>query len=149
VSYLLIQRLGLIRDEFAVARAAVDYVEHSWPETHREPAFGDLRLSQVRFAGTHLEATYLVRLFSAFEAVLRDMLPHPYPLRPDGRSAYNLINRAASKWRLAADVRDAAHRVREARNQAVHQNQPVLQEYPFVEALAALNRFLSWLPDTP
>lgn len=147
MSYLLIQRLGLLREEFDVAKASIDYLEHFWPRLHREPIFEALELDQVRSAGDHLEATYLVRLFSTFEAILREVLPYRSSLVPDQRSAYNLINRAASRWRLAAGVRDEVHRVREARNDAVHQNQSELA-LSFAEALAILNRFLSWLPST-
>jgi hypothetical protein len=149
VSYLLIQRLGLIRVEFDVAKASIDYLEYFWPRLHREPIFKALQLDQVRSAADHLEATYLVRLFSTFEAILRETLPTRSSLVTDQRSAHNLINRAASKWRLGAHIRDEVHRVREARNSAVHQNQSDELMLPFAEALAILNRFLSWLPDTP
>lgn len=103
-------------------------------------------LSEVRRASANLEATYIIRLFSTFESVLREVLPPRSLDTPDRRGAYELINRAASKWRVSAAVRGKAHSIREFRNAEVHQSGMDKQDITFADALAGLNRFLSWLP---
>ena len=113
-----------------------------------EAEFENLKLFQVRQASTNLEATYIIRLFSTFEAVLREVLPQHSLNKVDKRSAYDLINRSASKWRIASSVRDEAHQVREFRNVFVHRNEVALPALSFAEALSRLNRFFAWLPDT-
>lgn len=90
MSYILIQQMVRIREEFDVAKSTVDYLERSWASLHGEPAFKDLQLAQVRLTAMNIEATYIVRLFSAFEAILRDVLPGK---QPDRRS-YNFYGRA-------------------------------------------------------
>jgi len=104
---------------------------------------GDLRKR------SNLEATYIVRLFTTFESMLRDFLPRPHPNQPDRRSAYDLINRAASRLQIPAVTKDEAQQVREYRNRAVHQGGTAVTALLFSDALAALNRFLSWLPNPP
>ena len=148
MSYILIQRLTLIRDEHDAAQASVSYIKRVWSQMQIEPEFNTLNFYQLQQASTYLEATYIVRLFSTFEAVLREALPlHPLN-KVDKRSAYDLINRSASKWHLASPVRDEAHRVREFRNVFVHRNEIALPVLSFLEALGILNRFLAWLPNT-
>ena len=146
MSYILIQRLTKIRDEFEAARAAIDYLVEHWNRIDRELGSGNLEFFKVRRASANLEATYVIRLFSAFEGALREILPSRSLLVSDRRGAYELINRAASRWRVSATVKDNAHLVREFRNAEVHQSIVTEQDMTFMEALAGLNRFLSWAP---
>ena len=146
MSYLLIQRLTLIRDEYDAAQASVSYAKRQWSQIQPEAEFNNLNFSQVRQASIYLEATYVVRLFSTFEAVLREVLSLSPANKVDKRSAYDLINRSASKWRIASSVRDEAHRVRESRNIFVHRSEIVAPVLSFAEALGMLNRFLAWFP---
>ncbi len=145
MSYILIRRLASVRSEFEAAKAAIDYLEKNWSRIHTEAGFEDSELSEVRHASANLEATYVIRLFSMFESVLREVLPPRTLNSPDKRGAYELINRAASKWRVSAAVKDKAHLVRQFRNAEVHQSE-IDKDVTFAEALAGLNRFLSWLP---
>ena len=97
MSYILIQRLAKIRGEFEAARVAIDYLAEHWTRIDRELGSGNLDFFKVRQASANLEATYIIRLFSAFESTLREILPLRLPRVPDKRGAYELINRAASK----------------------------------------------------
>lgn len=106
-------------------------------------------MTDVRRAVSNLEATYIVRLFTTFESMLRNFLPRPHPNQPDRRSAYDLINRTASRLRIPAAVRDEVQQVREYRNRAVHEGGTAVTAILLADALAALNRFLSWLPNPP
>jgi len=111
-----------------------------------EKDFRDLKFLQVREAAANIEVTYIVRLFSVFESILRDILPVRISGLPDRRSVYDLINRSASKWRIPAGIRDDAHNVREFRNLTVHQNNANAPLLLFADAIAALNRFLGRMP---
>lgn len=147
MSHTLIQRLTRIRDELDVARASLGYLEKSWPHRQSETEFEGFVFAQIQRTSANLEVTYIVRLFSTFEAILRDVLPLRSPGRQDKRSAYDLINRAVSKWHISAEICDEAHRIREFRNRIVHENKSVGAAIPFSDALASLNRFLAWLPE--
>jgi len=149
VSHILIWRLAEVRSEFEVARASVEYLQGEWPRLHDDLYFKDLELKEVKRAVSNLEATYTVRLFTTFESMLRDFLPRPSPSRPDRRSAYDLINRTASRLHIPSLVRDEAHQVREYRNRTVHQGVAATKTVLFMDAMAVLNRFLSWLPNPP
>ena len=147
MSHLQIQQLILIKGEYQAAQASVNYTEREWSRLRWEQNFSRIEFRQVRQATANVEATYIVRLFSVFEGILRAVLPVRVASSPDRRSVYDLINRCASKWRIPTLLRDEVHRIREFRNQAVHQSDaaaPLL----FADALAGLNRFLAWLPDT-
>jgi len=146
MSYLQIQQLILIKGEYGAAQASVDYTEREWSRLRWEQGFNRVEFPQVRQAAANIEATYIVRLFSVFESILRDVLPVRSSSSPDRRSVYDLINRSASKWRISAPVRDETHRVREFRNVTVHQNNAEAAPLLFVDALAGLSHFLAWLP---
>lgn len=146
MSYLETKQLILVKEEFEAVRVSVSYLEGSWPRLQVEQMPGTLKLVQVKRAALNLEATYIVRLFSVFESVLRQLLPLRMAGSTDRRNVYDLINRAASKWRISAAVRDESHRIREFRNGSVHQNASGTSRLLFTEALAGLNQFLGWLP---
>jgi hypothetical protein len=74
VSYRHVQRLTSIQTEFAAARAAIALLERAWTELVAAPEMRAVRLPHVRAAVRNLEATYIIRLFSEFEALLYDHL---------------------------------------------------------------------------
>ena len=90
--------------------------------------------SQVNAALNKVEQTYLIRLFSEFEAMLK---------------AYALINKAAKRQRanVPDNKRDAVHLVREYRNVVVHAQGGGTAAVSFRQALSALNQYLVFLPD--
>lgn len=149
MSHVLIRQLTGIRDEFEVARTSLNYLERGWDTLHTNTAFADIQKAQVRRTNANLEITYIARLFSEFEAILRSSRPLHSSTLPDRRSAYHLINQTASRLHIRADIRDQAHRVKEFRNHIVHQGSSAGMEISFSDALAALNRFLSWFPNLP
>lgn len=146
MSYLQVQELARIENEFEAVKASVGYLERLWPGLINERDFRGLKFLQVQAAAANIEITYIVRPFSVFESILRDILPVRISGGPDRRSVYDLINRSASKWRISVAVRDEAHQIREFRNQFVHHNNVNTSPVLFADAVAALNRFLIWLP---
>jgi hypothetical protein len=146
VSYLLIQRLVSIRDEYEAARVAVKYLERSWHRLSDLPETRGVRFSHVQNAVHNLEVTYIIRLFAAFESLLHDFLIVSQPGRAVPRRAEHLVNRVARRARIPDLVRDAAQEVREYRNSVIHPG-ATAPTMAFEQALAKLNRFLAPLPD--
>lgn len=149
MSDVLIRRLDGMRGEFEVAKASTQYLQSEWPRLHSHPAFKALAMTEVRQAVSNLEVTYIVRLFTTFASMLRDFLPRPHPNHPDRRGAYDLIDRTASRLHITTVVKEKAHQFREYRNHAVHEGETAMTAMLFADALATLNRFLSWLPNPP
>ena len=146
MSYLHIQRLASVRDEYAVVSAATTYLARVWHELGDEPEVSELRFSQLRRAIMNLEATFIVRLFSEFEGILYHHLAVRHPRLRIPRTAEALISRVSVREHIPDLLRDAAQDVREYRNAIVHRPTGPMASMSFSEVLAALNRFLVQLP---
>ena len=94
-----------------------------------------------------VEQTYLTRLFSEFEGMLRAYLDKKRETIPP--RAYDLINKVAVRRRanVPDNKRDAVHLVREYRNAVVHDQRIGAVAVDFDQALSALNQYLVFLPD--
>jgi hypothetical protein len=149
VSYRHVQALATVRTEFEAAQLAVSHLERSWPRLTPEQERGSVTLAHIRVTASHLESTYIVRLFSEFEGLLYRHLSAHYPGLRIPRTAEALINRDALREQIPDLDRDAAQAVREYRNVLVHRRGARVPELTLQNATAALNRFLRWLPDTP
>lgn len=103
--------------------------------------------SHVTTALGKVEQTYLTRLFSEFEGMLRAYLDKRRETVPP--RAYDLVNRVAKPQRanVPDDKRIAVHRVREYRNAIVHDQGSGAVAVSFDQALSALNQYLVSLPD--
>jgi hypothetical protein len=144
MSHTRIQRLVAVRREFEAARRAVGFFVGGWSQLVNTVDTGGLQLQDFR-AALHvhgLERTYIIRLFSQFEAELRLFLRERVP-----RPAENLINRVASMQHIDADITDMVHDVRLYRNTLVHEANIPAAAVSFEDALTFLNRFLAWLPE--
>jgi hypothetical protein len=91
--------------------------------------------------------SYLIRLFSGFESLLRDHMTIRHPRRRIPRTAESLINRVALIERVPDPIREGVHTVREYRNAVVHPGRAVVPVMSLKQAVAKLNRFLAPLPD--
>ncbi len=145
MSHTRIRQLGAVRQEFEAARDALTYTVNTWPTINVVIEAAGRRMEDFRLARRNLEITYLIRLFSQFEAILGEYLRERSRRVP--RIAENLVNRVASLERIDDPVRDGVHDVRLYRNAVVHPAAAPLITLDFAEALAALNRFLAWLPE--
>jgi hypothetical protein len=146
VSHQHVQRLLTIQQEFAAVTAATTYLSRVWHQVGDLPEIERVRFSHLQEARRNLEITYIMRLFSEFEALLID---HPITAHPGlriPRTAEALINRVALRERLPDATRDAAKAVREYRNLVVHRRADAASVLSFSRATAALNRFLAQLP---
>lgn len=106
-----------------------------------------IALRDIQTARTGLERTYQTRLFSEFEQILKQYLQARGETIPG--NAEQLINKVAARKRanIPNDVRDLVHRLRNYRNEFVHAGTHNILPVSFGEALSALNRFVSKLPD--
>ena len=112
VSYLHVQRIVVIAEDYAAVRQAVI---KSLQDTS---LVGYAVLSR---AEGNLETTYVARLFSEFEGILRPYLQVNDPRRrPVPRNISSTINRMAAIWRVPDDIRDAVQEARQYRNSVVH-----------------------------
>jgi hypothetical protein len=99
--------------------------------------------SELARCRDNLEANYILRLFSEFEAAARDFwVAQVRDTRP---SMAVLMDRIADRVGVTADVRLAAHDIREYRNRIVHQNPRALR-FDYSDCAKALGNYLGFLP---
>jgi hypothetical protein len=149
VSYIHVQQLEALSDECAAASAAIAYLARVWHEARTSPEVTAISYADVREAADNVETTYIIRLFSGFEALLVEHLAALYPQLRIPRTAEALINRVALRERIPDPIRDLAHNIREYRNMLVHRRPPHAPVISFREVRSALNRFLVRLRDRP
>ena len=138
MSYLHVQRLLVIAEDYAAVRQAV---VRSLQET-RLPDYAAL----IRAEGS-LETAYVARLFSEFEGILRPYLQVNDPRRRlVPKNIYNVINRTASVWRVSDDIRDAVQEARQYRNSVVHPDGTTRAAISFSDTRSILSKFLARLP---
>ncbi len=155
MSDLYVRRLERIREEYQATSGSLAYVSMHW---HRANIFNFVGLEavgveNVQRAAEDIEATYIIRLFSAFEGILKEHLAqnHPQVRVPEDAKAVWLIDRVAKlqRPRIEDPLRSRVHDVRKYRNDLVHPGSvmPLFVQFPV--ALARLNRFVDKLPSPP
>src|SRR4051812_6741662 len=134
-------RLKQVEREYQTARLAMDRLE--W-DARDDPAVLTQTMSyrDIGLVTGRLEETYLVRLFSEFEAALRQFL-RVKRLRVPG-NARPLINRVVDKVRIANRLALDVHRVRDYRNSLVHETEALPASVSIREATSILCGFLYW-----
>lgn len=91
----------------------------------------------------NLEVTFVLRVFAEFEAVLRNFwVATVRTTRPD---MMPLMNAIAARLGIGPDDLAGAHRIRDFRNDIIHENLRDAR-FTFSECLKALNTYLRWLP---
>lgn len=91
----------------------------------------------------NLEATYLIRLFAAFETGLRS---YWQSVRPTVPPVKDLIDSVTARREISLDSRDEVHQVREYRNSLVHETDEEIEPVTLADAQSRLSRFFSKLP---
>jgi hypothetical protein len=135
-----------VRDEMEAARFALGIALRDWHlHLAAAPAAAGRALTQgdLRRARDHLEITYILRLFGAWEAILRDYwVGAVRPTEPDLKV---LINSLATRRPVDPTTLSTVHDLRDFRNEIVHENLQVLR-YDFSQVARGLAKFLSYLP---
>lgn len=147
MSWALVQSLVSVQKEFGAARGALFYADQHWPQVSDDIHLTGVSYGQVVIVLSRVEQTYLTRLFSEFEGMLRTYLNSRSEVVPS--KAFDLVNKVAKRQRanVPDDKRDAVHRVREYRNAIVHTPGSGAAGVSFRQALSALNQYLVSLPD--
>ena len=147
MSRILIRTLAGVRQEFEAARAALFYTEKQWSLAVEDITLKGVTKGHVSEALSKVEQTYLIRLFSEFEGMLRGYLQKRSEIVPS--KAYDLVNKVAKPQRanVPDNKRVAVHLVREYRNAIVHDQGSGAVAVSFDQALSALNQYLVFLPD--
>ncbi len=147
MSRQLVQNLASVRQEFRAARAALSYAEQQWAQATEDALLKGVSKRHVTAALGKVEQTYLIRLFSEFEGMLRTYLENRN--EPVPGKAFALVNKAAKPQRanVPDNKRIAVHRVREYRYAVVHDQGSGAVAVSFDQALSALNQYLVSLPD--
>ena len=139
-----IEAIRAVAREFDVALASSDALNEALDArsdflTHRRLNHQDL--GQFR---NNLEATYIIRIFAEFEAVLREFW-HAR-VRKSNPLMSQLIKSIASRQKARTDWYKNADELREYRNDLVHEKTGKCRQFGFAEASQTISRFLSELP---
>ncbi len=137
MSHLHVQQLGHVEQSFLTVQRALQGVLAD----PTQPGHGRLQA-----AYRDLETTYVTRLFSQFESILRQYMRTQHPGRRVPHHVVTLINRLALLHGLPDEVRDRAHSVRVYRNSVVHADGATAAAITLRQSTRYLNRFLSSLP---
>jgi hypothetical protein len=123
------------------SRGLDDLLRASKEGPSRLPA--DVTTQDLRQAIGDLEDFYLVRLFSEFEAGLRDYWSS---FRSTNPAVKTLIDAIASRRMILHSVRDPVHDIRRRRNDLVHQRTSSIPRIEVSEGRRRLQIFFSHLP---
>ena len=147
MSRVLIRSLVSVRQEFEATRASLLYAQKQWAQATEDALLKGISKSQVTAALDRVEQTYLTRLFSEFEGMLRTYLDNRSEIIPS--KAFDLVNKVARRHRanVPDNKRDAVHLVRQYRNSIVHNQGGGAAAVDFDQSLSALNQYLVSLPD--
>ena len=130
------------REVVAVALGLLDERLSEDPLTLRDLELNAANLADAR---SGLDRTFLLRMVTEFEGALRD-----YRRNEAGRRTAPqlkaLIDAVASRRRVATDVLEDAHAVREWRNAVAH-HAATADAVPFVVARQRLCKFVAFLPE--
>lgn len=153
MSDLYVRRLERIRDQHQAAAGALAYVSLHWYRSNlfNFPALETVGAEDIRRASEEMETTYFIRLFSAFEGILKEHLAanHAGLRVAEDVSAAWLIDCVAKLQKPPVNdtFRARVHEVRKYRNFLVHSGGALPAFIQFAEALARLTRFVDKLPD--
>jgi len=133
--------------ELDATRFAIAHVVARWTEDPR--VFATVRearvtLSELRRAAENLEMTFVLRLFSEFEGVLRDYWANGIGKRtePEMRP---LMNGIAARRHMNAGDLAGAHEIREYRNEIIHEGLRT-PHFDVPECERAIGMYVRWLP---
>jgi hypothetical protein len=141
--------LRRVRDELDSGRFAISHVLAEWnrnPKILADALRGGFTESELRRCAMNLEITYVLRLFSEFEATLRDYWAHGLK-RSTEPGMLDLMESVASSRSVPGDDLTLAHQIREYRNDVIHESLRDAR-FDFPSCLRAFGRYLRWLPLT-
>jgi hypothetical protein len=140
--------LARVRDEMDAARFALGVTLRDWHLHLAAASSAGRALSNgdVQRCLKNLEVTYILRLFGAWKAILRDFWLHGVG-RDTEPDLVQLINSLAGRRNTDPQTLATAHDLRRFRNEVVHENLQVLR-YDFSQCAKGLGAFTSYLPQS-
>lgn len=143
-TFVWLGRIKGVEREYLSARLAADRLAAA---VEADPAsfLGGLAVRDIRQMREQLEGTYLIRLYSEFEAGLRLFWPTARGTDPPTRTR-DLLDGLAATCRIPHAVLVAAHAVRDYRNRLVHVREDAVEPIPLAEARKRLCIFFAFLP---
>ncbi len=146
-------RIKAVEREYQAVRVALDWLLGATPdEIHdvtEERGWDELAVADIYAADRHVDATYLIRMFSVFERAVFSY----WRLLP-GNDARNVegdvrLDEVGSARVILEDIIDDAQAVRVHRNNLVHGRiDDHYRTMAFADARARLLTFVSRLPET-
>jgi hypothetical protein len=135
-------RAELGAGQFALSRVLVRWNDDS--EIMMAAKVGGVTETELRRCARNLEITYVLRLFSTFEAILRDYWLSGLSRRTEPEMR-RLMNSIAARRGVNTEDLALAHQIREYRNDVIHED---LNDgrFDFPQCLRGLSLFLRWLP---
>jgi hypothetical protein len=140
-----ILRITGAHKEYQAAEVAVTLL---MDKVRADPSFlapVDLRSRVATQLRENLENTYVVRLYSEFEAGLRDAWKNAWG-RTSEPPTRDLLDSAAARRGINQDVLDFAHRVRVFRNELIHRKGDEVEPVTIGIASKRLCEFFGRLP---
>jgi len=139
--------LTRVRDEFDAGQFALRRVLSEWDHDADlviAAQQGYVTETEIRRCADNLELTFVLRLFSEFEAILRDFWTQGMG-RATEPTMTQLLDSIAARCAVHPDDLAMAHNIREFRNQIIHESLRELRfDYP--RCARALGKYLSRLP---
>jgi hypothetical protein len=139
-----IRRIKAVEREYDAARFSVDL---ALEQVKDDPTLltGSLRVREIERTSELLEGTYLVRLFAEFESGVRLFFRLARRRRPPSKTE-DLLNSVASRLHIPYEQLKNAHKVRDYRNELVHELYEDSQPMTIAEARGYLCYYFSFLP---
>ncbi len=133
-------RIKAVEREFGAIRFGTDRLLVA---VNNDPSILDglVKRPDITTASSHLEGTYIVRVFSEFETALHHFI-RPFHIRKP-RGTEPLVNRVRDRGHIPQADTDAVHRVREYRNVLVHERSVPVAPVTIREATGFPCTFLS------
>jgi hypothetical protein len=138
--------LRRVRAELGAGQFALSRVLAQWKDDAEIPVaakIGGVTETELLRCAQNLESTYVLRLFSTFEAILRDFWLNGVRRNTEPEMR-RLMNSVATRRGVNADDLALAHQIREYRNNLIHENLAA-GRFDFYQCLRGLSLFLRWL----
>ena len=141
-------RMRRVRDELASARFSLSHTLRVVNEdlgVLQAAGKDGTSPSELARCRDNLQVNYILRLFSEFEAAVRDYWVSQ--VRNTRPNMSTLLDRVADRLDMTALVRVAAQDIRNFRNDIVHQN-PRALTFDYSDCAKFLGNYLGFLPHT-
>ena len=147
------QELTLVRTEYEATKLALSHIVRRWNTEEIIQNAGERSFTDFQRALSHIDVTYIVRLFATFEGLLRHYVaanPTEFtlPKQTQDIKVGWFVDGIAGKQspRISVNIRKGVYDVRDCRNDLMHTGRVTSPSITFYEALTNLAKYLDKLP---